>query len=134
MPTWIDKLHNATRWRFESRQIRDRSFRSRSNFDMHIPFRASVRAPPQSRIADPVEGEERALQASDLPERLRQRILFGVGRGHCQTKFYTASWRSGTGRSHTVFAHESPTHSPRFDAENDLYSFALTVPPIGVQI
>src|SRR5271166_4818017 len=46
----------------------------------------------------------------------------------CQTKFYTASWRAGAGWSPTVFAHESPTRSARFDAENDLYSFALTVP------
>src|SRR5208282_1390101 len=49
-------------------------------------------------------------------------------RGHCQTKFYTASWRSGAGWRPTVFAQESPTRSARFDAENDLYSFALTVP------
>jgi len=45
----------------------------------------------------------------------------------CQTKFYTASWRSGAGWSPTVFAHESPTRWARFDAENDLYSIALTV-------
>src|SRR5271166_5680550 len=48
--------------------------------------------------------------------------------GHCQTKFYTASWRAGAGWSPTVFAQESLTCSARFDAENDLYSFALTVP------
>ena len=47
---------------------------------------------------------------------------------HCQTKFYTASWRAGAGWSPTVFAQKSPTRSARFDAENDLYSFALTVP------
>jgi len=34
----------------------------------------------------------------------------------------------GAGGSSTVFAEESPTRSARFDAENDLYSFALTVP------
>src|SRR5271165_3024128 len=49
-------------------------------------------------------------------------------RRHCQTKFYTASCRSGAAWSPTVFAHESPTRSARFDAENDLYLFALTVP------
>jgi hypothetical protein len=47
---------------------------------------------------------------------------------HCQTKFYTASWRAGAGWSPTVFAQESPTRSAGVDAENDLYSFALTVP------
>ena len=52
------------------------------------------------------------------------------GERHCQTKFYTASWRSGAGWSPTVFAQESPTRSARFDAENDLYPFALTVPAI----
>ena len=32
---------------------------------------AGVGPPPQRRVADPVEGEERALQAPDLPQRLR---------------------------------------------------------------
>ena len=45
-----------------------------------------------------------------------------------QVRIYTASWRAGAGWSATVFAQESPTCSARFDAENDLYSFALTVP------
>ncbi len=40
---------------------------------------------------------------------------------HCQTKFYTAGWRFGVGWSPTVFAHESPTRSARFDAENGQY-------------
>src|SRR5208337_4256813 len=31
--------------------------------------------------------------------------------GHCQTKFYTASWRSSAGGKPTVFAEESPTRS-----------------------
>src|SRR5271163_4722418 len=44
-----------------------------------------------------------------------------------QTKFHTARWRFPTWRS-TVFAHESSTRSARFDAENRLYCFALTVP------
>jgi hypothetical protein len=30
-------------------------------------------------------------------------------KGHCQTKFYTATWRAGPGWSPTVFAQESPT-------------------------
>jgi len=47
---------------------------------------------------------------------------------HCQTKFYTAIWCSGEGRSLTVLAQESPPRSARFDAEYDLYSFVLTVP------
>jgi ATP-dependent DNA ligase len=48
--------------------------------------------------------------------------------GRCQSKFYTAGWRSGAGYRHTVFAHESPTRSAGSDAENGLYLFALTVP------
>jgi hypothetical protein len=39
---------------------------------------AGVGPPPQGWIADPVEGEQRALETADLPERLRQRILFGI--------------------------------------------------------
>ena len=41
---------------------------------------AGIRSPPQSRIADPVEGEEGAFEPSDLAERFRQRILFGISR------------------------------------------------------
>ena len=37
-----------------------------------------VCSPPQTRVADPVEGEEGAFEPSYLPKRLRQRILFGV--------------------------------------------------------
>src|SRR5277367_5379271 len=48
--------------------------------------------------------------------------------GHCQSKFYTACLRIRAGQSSTVFAHESPTRSAGFDAENGLYLFALTVP------
>ena len=51
-----------------------------------------------------------------------------ISRGHCQSKFYTACSRIGAGWSSTVFAHESPTGSTGFDAENGLYLFALTVP------
>jgi hypothetical protein len=40
--------------------------------------------------------------------------------GHCQSKFYTACWRSASGWSFTVFAHESPMRSAGFDAENGL--------------
>jgi hypothetical protein len=47
---------------------------------------------------------------------------------HCQSKFYTACSRTGASRSSTVFAHELPTRSAGFDAENHLYLFALTVP------
>src|SRR5580700_11304111 len=47
---------------------------------------------------------------------------------HCQSKFYTACLRIRAGQSPTVFAHESPTRSAGFDAENGLYLFALTVP------
>ena len=49
-------------------------------------------------------------------------------RGRCQSKFYTACPRIRAGWSSTVFAHESPTRSTGFDAENGLYLFALTVP------
>ena len=41
---------------------------------------SGVRSPPQRRVADPVEGEEGAFEPTDFPERLRQRILFGIGR------------------------------------------------------
>ncbi len=47
---------------------------------------------------------------------------------HCQSKFYTACSRTTAGWSSTVFAHELPPRSARFDAENRLYLFALTVP------
>src|SRR5271166_6236162 len=50
---------------------------------------------------------------------------------HCQTKFYTASWRSGPGGSPTAFAEESPTRSARFDAENDLNGYPLHCPVVG---
>src|SRR5277367_1903428 len=45
-----------------------------------------------------------------------------------QTKFYTARLGTGTRSSSTVFAHESPPRQARFEAENGLYLFALTVP------
>jgi len=48
--------------------------------------------------------------------------------GHCQSKFHTACSRTEAGGSSTVFAHELPTRSVGFDAENRLYLFALTVP------
>jgi hypothetical protein len=40
----------------------------------------------------------------------------------------THVWRSAARWGRTVFAHESSTRSVRFDAENRLYWFALTVP------
>jgi hypothetical protein len=46
----------------------------------------------------------------------------------CQTKFYTACLRAGTGWSSTVFAHESSPRAASFEPENGLYSFALTMP------
>ena len=49
---------------------------------------------------------------------------------HCQTKFYTACLGVGTRVSSTVFAEESPPRSARFEAENGLYLFALTVSKI----
>ena len=49
---------------------------------------------------------------------------------HCQTKFYTACFGTGTRSSFTVFAHESAPRSARFVAENGLYLFALTVPKL----
>ena len=45
-----------------------------------------------------------------------------------QTKFYTACLRAGTRWSSTVFAHELSPRAARFEPENCLYSFALTVP------
>src|SRR5271165_341718 len=44
-----------------------------------------------------------------------------VTKWHCQTKFYTASWRSGAGGSPLFLLRNRPTRSARFDAENDLY-------------
>jgi hypothetical protein len=55
-------------------------------------------------------------------------------RPHHQGKFYTACSRTRAGQSSTVFAHESPTRSAGFGAENDLYLFALTVPIQGLVI
>jgi hypothetical protein len=48
--------------------------------------------------------------------------------GHCQSKFYTACSRTRAGWSSTVFARELPPRSAEFNAENRLYSFALTMP------
>jgi DDE domain len=48
--------------------------------------------------------------------------------GHCQSKFYTACSRTIAGWSPTVFARELPPRSAGFNAENRLYSFALTMP------
>jgi hypothetical protein len=53
---------------------------------------------------------------------------------HCQTKFYTACLGVGTRVSSTVFAEESPPRSARFEAENGLYLFALTVPVEGQNV
>jgi hypothetical protein len=39
----------------------------------------------------------------------------------CQTKFYTAIWRSGLRWGPTVFAHELPPRSASFEPENGLY-------------
>jgi hypothetical protein len=48
--------------------------------------------------------------------------------GHCQSKIYTAFWQLRGVWVATVFADESRTARPRFDAKNRLYLFALTVP------
>jgi hypothetical protein len=47
---------------------------------------------------------------------------------HCQSKIYTACSRTMAGWSSTVFARELPPRSAGFNAENRLYSFALTMP------
>jgi hypothetical protein len=47
---------------------------------------------------------------------------------HCQSKFHTACSRTTAGWSPTVFARELPPRSAGFNAENRLYSFALTMP------
>jgi hypothetical protein len=49
-------------------------------------------------------------------------------RPHHQSKFYTACSRTMAGWSPTVFARELPPRSAGFNAENRLYSFALTMP------
>ena len=43
-------------------------------------------------------------------------------------RIYTACLGARTRSSFTVFAHESPPRSAKFEAENCLYLFALTVP------
>ena len=58
-------------------------------------------------------------------------LASGDLRRHCQTKFCTACLRAGTRWSSTVFAHELPPRSASFEAENGLYSFALTTPLRG---
>ena len=50
---------------------------------------------------------------------------------HCQSKFYTACSRSRARWRSTVFARELPPRSAGLDAENRLYLFALTMPPVG---
>ena len=48
-----------------------------------------------------------------LVRRSPDLTLLEIRERHCQTKFYTASWCSGAGRSPTVFAHKSPPRSAR---------------------
>ena len=50
-----------------------------------------------------------------------------------QVRIYTAIWRCGARWGPTVFAHELSTRSARFDAENRLYWFALTVPARAIR-
>jgi hypothetical protein len=81
----------------------------------------------QQRVADRVDQPQpgRSGRSADLPDPVDAQHL---DRGHCQSKFYTPCLRIRAGQSSTVFAHESPTRSAGFDAENGLYLFALTVP------
>ena len=77
-------------------------------------------------------------------KRLLQRQPFSHGsslsqmprgrRPHHQTKIYTAIWRAAARWVRTVFAHKSSTRSVRFDAENGLYSVALTMPLDGRRV
>ena len=66
--------------------------------------------------------------SATMSEALYGRIAPSRAPGHCQSKFYTACLRLRAERSSAVFAHQSPTCSVGFDAENGLYLFALTVP------
>ena len=63
-------------------------------------------------------------------ERWRRREAKG---GHCQTKLNTAYLGAETRSSFTVFAHELLQRSARFEAENCLYLFALTVPVMRIE-
>src|SRR5208337_2611543 len=75
------------------------------------------------------------FQAEGLPAQNRRTNRRGPAdrpRRHCQSRFYTACSRTRAGWSSTVFAHESPTGSAGFDAENGLFLFALTVPFCGL--
>ena len=40
---------------------------------------AGVRPPPQGGVADPVEGEQRALQTANFPDGSGERVLFWIG-------------------------------------------------------
>ena len=71
-------------------------------------------------VNDYLEGRLAELNQQHLSDGAPWVLVQPSGR-HCQTEFYTAGWRSGMRWSPTVFVHESPRCSARFDAENDLY-------------
>jgi hypothetical protein len=76
---------------------------------------------------------DRALYPDDLLADILMAASYPLdvveaARWHCQSKFYTACSRTRAGWSSTVFARELPPRSAEFNAENRLYSFALTMP------
>ena len=79
---------------------------------------------------DPPSQEFAQIEASSGQSRCRpRRRRFGPRpTGHCQTKLNTAYLGAETRSSFTVFARKSLQRSTRFEAENCLYLFALTVP------
>ncbi len=54
-----------------------------------------VGAPAQIRVLDPVEREQRALDASDFPQRLRQTVLARIGRELLQDRGRAFEFRGG---------------------------------------
>ena len=76
-------------------------------------------------------GQLRVRRVENLYFEIEATIVSYQRRGHCQSKFYTARSRTMAGWSPTVFARELPPRSAGFNAENRLYSFALTRPSRG---
>ena len=91
-------------------------------FGAHQDSRSLPRGSPKGALSFP---QLRLLGGGVPVSRAGASVAY---EGHCQTKFYTAYFHTATLRSFTDFAHESSQRSARFEAENRLYSFALTMP------
>jgi hypothetical protein len=55
---------------------------------------ATIRSPPQSRIADPIQREESAFAPSDFPECFRQRAAFAWGRSGIDVEFLPEAFQT----------------------------------------